>query len=331
MSPGHRCLITGAAGFIGSYLAELLLGEGQEVYGTVHRHRRTPAHLRDRVHLIPCNLLERRQVAEAFKQARPAVVYHLAAQSLPLVSWERPAATFRANALGTLNVLQVARELTPDAVIVVAGSSAEYGSLAPEAVPVHENAPLLATSPYGISKVAADLLAGLFARAYGLHALCARPFFVTGPGKTGDVCSDIARGIAAVERGRQRTLRVGNLEAVRDFLDVRDAVRALHLLADKGGRGEAYNICSGQGRKISGVLSALLSMAVEPVPVVQDEQRLRPLDEPVVIGDNSRLRALGWQPEIALDETLSDVLAYWRALASETPSPKRRAGSAVRS
>jgi len=134
-----------------------------------------------------------------------------------------------------------------------------------------------------------------------------------------------------VERGRERTLRVGNLEAVRDFLDVRDAVRALRLLADKGGRGEAYNICSGQGRKISGVLSALLSMAVEPVPVVQDEQRLRPLDEPVVIGDNSRLRALGWQPQITLEETLSDVLAYWRALEAEAASPPgRRARSAVR-
>lgn len=327
MPPLNRCLITGIAGLMGSHLAELLLEEGALVFGTVHRQTGTIDHLRDRLTLLPCDLLDREQVEAAVARARPRVVYHLAAQSLPSRSWREPGFTFRVNVLGTLNLLEAVRALSPKAAVVAAGSSAEYGLVPPDELPIQEERPLLPLTPYGVSKVAADLLARLYARAHGLRVVRVRPFFVTGPRKRGDVCSDFARGIAAVERGEAPTLKVGNLEPVRDFLDVRDAARALVLLAERGEPGEVYNLCSGVGRRVGEVLEVLLRLARRPVPVEGDPARLRPLDEPVVVGDNSRLRALGWRPRLPLERTLADMLDYWRRAPRAAPVPGGRAGA----
>lgn len=312
-------LITGVGGFLGSHLAEFLLAEAISVYGTVHKDARNVEYLKDKLTLLPCDILDRQQVEAAIAEAQPEVVYHLAAQSLPVLSWRHPEATLRVNVLGTLSLLEAVRKAGIDPTMVVACSSAEYGFSASDKIPIKEEEALHAASPYGISKVAVDLLCHLYWRAYGIRMVRVRPFFVIGPRKAGDVCSEFAQGIVAVERGHHEDLKVGTLEPVRDFLDVQDAVRALWLLAQKGSPGEVYNLCTGRGYKVRGILELLVAMAEKPIPIRQDPQALRPVDEPVIIGDNSKLRALGWEPQIPFEKTLADILHYWREKLDEAP------------
>lgn len=307
-----QCLITGVSGFLGSYLAELALAQGWDVYGTVRSDPGNVLHLEGKVHLVRCDILDRAQVEACVRAVQPGIVFHLAAQSLPALSWQDPDLTFRVNVFGTRHVLEAVRAVAPEATVLLAGSSAEYGFIAPEEIPVRENRLLQPASPYGVSKVAADLLARLYWRTYSIKAIVVRPFFVIGPRKSADVCSDFARGIVAVERGDQQALNVGNLEAVRDFLDVHDAVRAFWLLASRGAPGDVYNVCSGGGHRVREVLEHLLMLANTPISVEPDASRMRPADEPVVIGDNTKLAALGWLPRVPLPQTLEEVLAYWR-------------------
>jgi GDP-mannose 4,6-dehydratase len=258
------CLITGIGGFLGSHLAEYILDQGWKVFETVHRDSPNISPIRDKVSPLRCDIQDRARVEGILRETRPDVVFHLAARSLPSPSWEEPEATFQVNALGTINLLEAVRKAGLDSVVVVAGSSSEYATT-PDQAPIREHHPLLPDSPYGASKAASSLLALLYHRAYQMRVIVARPFFVViGPRKVGDVCSDFARQVVAVERGRQPSLQVGNLEAVRDFLDVGDAVRALWLLARKGEPGGVYNVCSGTGTKVRSVLEMFLTMASRP-------------------------------------------------------------------
>jgi GDP-4-dehydro-6-deoxy-D-mannose reductase len=309
------CLITGIGGFLGSHLTDFLLTQGWEVAGVLRKDRRNVAHIRNGLVLFQGDILDKAQLEGVVRETRPNAIFHLAAQSLPSRSWQEPGDTFRANVLGTLNLLEAMRAAKLDPFLVVAGSSAEYGSSGPSEVPIKEDAPLRPSSPYGVSKVATTQLALLYGRAFQMRVVVARPFFVIGPRKSGDVCSDFARGVVAVEKGKQPSLNVGNLETVRDFLDVEDAVRALWLLVQKGVPGEVYNICSGAGHKIQTVLEALVDMGIRPIPIKSDPCRLRPVDQPVVVGDNSCLRALGWAPQVPLDQSLARILDYWRNLS----------------
>jgi GDP-4-dehydro-6-deoxy-D-mannose reductase len=309
------CLVTGVGGFLGSHLADFLLTQGWSVFGILRHDASNVAHIQDGVTLLRCDILNRELIESAVQEARPEAIFHLAAQSLPSVSWRDPEATFRVNILGTLNLLEAVRKARLDPMIVMAGSSAEYGLSTPEEIPIKEDVPLRPSSPYGVSKVAASLLALLYRHTFGMKVIVVRPFFVIGPRKTGDVCSDFARGIVAVEKGVRPFVRVGNLDTVRDFLDVQDAVRAFWLLAQEGTPGEVYNVSSGVGHRIQTVLEMLLSMASKPISVERDPARLRPMDAAVMVGDNSRLRALGWAPRVPLDQSLARILAYWRGAA----------------
>jgi GDP-4-dehydro-6-deoxy-D-mannose reductase len=283
------------------------------VTGILRQDSSNVAHIRHGLALFYCDALDKAQIEGIVREARPEAIFHLAAQSLPSRSWQEPEATFQVNVLGTLNLLGAVRAAELDPVVVVAGSSAEYEPSKPEEIPIKEDAPLRPASPYGVSKAATTLLALQYHRAFGMKVVVARPFFVIGPRKSGDACSDFARQVAAVERGEQPSLKVGNLEAVRDLLDVEDAVRALWLLLQRGVPGDVYNICSGTGQKIETVLEMLVSMSTRHIPIEPDPMRFRPVDEPVVVGDNSRLRALGWVPRVALDQSLARILEYWRA------------------
>ena len=307
-----RCLITGAGGFLGSYLAELMLEKGYAVHGAVHKDSRNLAHISDQMSLLPCDMLDKGQVKAAVLESRPQLIFHLAAQSLPFVSWKDPEHTLEANVLGTLHLLEAVRTSGIKPTILLAGSSAEYGFAAPNEVPIAETAPLHPASPYGVSKVAADLLGQLYARTYDLRVICLRPFFIIGPRKVDDVCSDFARGIVSIEAGRQAKLAVGNVEATRDFLDVADAIEACWLVAQSGKPGDVYNVCSGMGHSIREILDTLCSLATKPIPVELDPTRLRPSDEPIIVGDNRRLRRLGWSLHVPLAETLARILQYWR-------------------
>jgi GDP-4-dehydro-6-deoxy-D-mannose reductase len=309
------CLITGIGGFLGSHLAEFAVAQGWTVSGIHQSDSPNIEGIRHKVALFRSDILDRTQIENAVQKVRPDLVFHLAAQSSPSVSWTEPERTFHVNVLGTLNLLDAARAAGLKPVVVVAGSSAEYGFCQPEDIPIQEDKPLRPASPYGVSKVASSALALLYHRAFDMKVVVVRPFFVIGPRKTGDVCSSFAQGIVAVEREEQTSLNVGNLEAIRDFLDTEDAVRAFWLLAEKGVPGQTYNVCSGTGHKIGTVLEAFLRMGFRPIPVEHDPALLRTVDQPVVVGDNSRLRALGWMPRVPLNDSLSRILGYWRSQA----------------
>ncbi len=308
-----KCLVTGAEGFVGQYLVELLLRERQSVCALAYVPTAEMDALKSResLRLVYGNILDRAQLDELIREERPDAVFHLAAQSLPGLSWEKPELTFRVNILGTVGLLESLRSQKLSPVVVMACSSGEYAASA-DPSPISEDHALGPSTPYAVSKTAQDLIGRLYHEVQGLRVIRVRPFYLIGPRKRGDVSSDFARGIVAVERGTQVRLRVGNLEAVRDLLDVRDGAEALWLLAQKGGPGEVYNICSGRGYRVRDVLEMLKGFAKAPVSEYTDEALLRPLDEAVKIGDPAKLSALGWRPRHDIRETLKEVLAYWR-------------------
>jgi GDP-4-dehydro-6-deoxy-D-mannose reductase len=314
-----RALVTGAGGFIGSHLVELLARTGHAVTALVRRPGAPLPGAGPSVDLWTGDVLDADFVGRAVATARPDVVFHLAAQSLPVRSWTHVGDTMATNVMGSLNVLEAVREHARAAVVVVAGSSAEYP---PSSDPIPEDCSLMPSTPYGVSKVAQDHLARLYGQAHGLTIIRARPFFLIGPRKRADVCSDLARAVVAVERGERAELVVGNLAAVRDFVDVRDGVAAFSLLAERGRTGEAYNIASGAGHPIQDVLTTMKRLARIDVVERVDPARLRPLDEPVKVGNPQKLMALGWRPTRPLATTLADVLEYWRAANEPAPTPR---------
>lgn len=301
------CLVTGSSGFIGSHLVDHLLARGDSVIVL----QRRPGAARAGLTVVQGDVLDAELLLDLMCRYAPREVYHLAAQSLPGTSWLQPWPTHEINVNGTLNVLAAARALDEKPVVVVASSSSIYAQ-SPEGASLRETAPCVPASPYGISKLAADHLARLHADRYGMPVVRARPFFLIGPRKTGDVSSDWARNIVDIERGRAKELAVGNLEAVRDFLHVADGVAALAAIAAKGVAGEAYNIASGAGWKLTDLLQTLLAMARVRIEVRVDPARMRAVDERVKVGDAAKLRALGWRPRHSVEEALSDILQYWR-------------------
>jgi GDP-4-dehydro-6-deoxy-D-mannose reductase len=287
-------LVTGADGFVGAWLVEHLRSLGDDVVA---------ATLRD------FDIRDRSSVDRLVISAKPDRIFHLAAQSLPGVSWEMPAETFRVNIEGALNLLEAVRAAQLETVVVVAGSSSEYAS---SAEPIAETGPLEPLSPYAVSKMAVGHIVRLYAQRYGMQVVLVRPFFLVGPGKVGDVSSDFARRIVAVERGEATEVPVGRLDVVRDFLDVRDGAGAMAVAAERGVAGEAYNVCSGTGITLGDLLALFGRHARVPVRARQDPALLRPLDEPVKVGHPGKLRALGWSPSRSIAETAAEILEYWR-------------------
>ncbi len=314
-----RILITGITGFVGSHLAEFALAqEGVEVFGLRRWRSRTENidHILDRLHLVDCDLRDAASVAAAIDRIRPDRVFHLAAQSYVPTSWHAPSESFATNVLGQLNLLEALRKSGCEARVQVAGSSEEYGLVHRDEVPITEDNPLRPLSPYAVSKVAQDLLAWQYFRSYGTWVVRTRGFNHTGP-RRGEVfvVSNFAKQIAQIEAGtRPPVIRVGNLQAERDFLDVRDVVRAYWLALERGEAGEAYNIASGRAWRIRDVLDLLLSFSDARIEVEVDPDRLRPSDVELLLGDSSKFRAAtGWEPRIPFEQTARETLEYWRA------------------
>ena len=291
-----RTFVTGASGFVGTWLSRHLAACGDEVYP-----------LRDEF-----DIADEGAVGREAARAQPDVIYHLAGLTHVGRSWEAPAETFRVNALGTLVLLEVARKLEPRPRVIVVSSAEVYGITG--SVPVTEDAPLRPVTPYAASKVAAEYLGLQAFLGHGLEVVRVRPFNHVGPGQAESfVVAALARRVVEAERTGSAEIRVGNLTPARDFTDVRDVVRAYRLLAVQGVAGEVYNVCSGVALPITAVLDEIVSLAASPVVPVDDPTLARPVDLPLLVGDGSRLAALtGWKAEIPLRQTLVDVLAAAR-------------------
>ena len=314
-----RVLITGITGPVGSFLADYLLTLPDiEVHG-FKRWRSDPRpieHLRGRVTFHEGDIEDPFSVAHAVRRADPDRIYHLAAQSYPSESWDAPITTLRTNVEGTINLLEAVRQYCPQARVHIAGSSAEYGWVRPEDTPIAETHPLRPASPYGVSKVAAELTGLQYHDSYGLHVIVTRSFNHVGP-RQGDRCSiqTFCQQMAAIEAGRQEpVIFVGNLEARRDFTHTADVARALWLLLEHGQPGQVYNLCSGTATRIGDIVDLVRQHGRVPTEVCVDPARLRPSDEPVLLGDNRKLRAAtGWEPRIGIEQIVAELLEYWRA------------------
>jgi GDP-4-dehydro-6-deoxy-D-mannose reductase len=319
-----RVLITGITGPVGSFLADHLLTiPGLELHA-FKRWRSDPrpiAHLLGHVAIHEGDIEDAFAVDRAVAAVRPDRVFHLAAQSYPSASWEAPVHTMRANVEGTLNLLEALRRHAPAARVHIAGTSAQYGTVRPDEVPIREDRPMRPGSPYGVSKVAAELTGLQYHDNFGMHVLVTRSFNHVGP-RQGDRCSiqTFCRQMAAIELGLQEPLlHVGNLEPRRDFTHTRDVARALWLLIERGAPGEVYNLCSGRATRIGDIVAMVLERGRVPAEVRTDPARLRPSDEPVLQGDNRKLRAAtGWEPTVSIEQIVDELLEYWRArLAKE--------------
>jgi len=302
-------LVTGAAGFAGSHLVEHLTGSCELV---AWARGDPPADVAGLARWARVDLLDRVRVQREIAVLRPQVVYHCAGSSQVGTSWQHTARPLANNVLATHHLFDAVRRAGRQCRVLVTGSAAVY---APSTTPLREDDPLAPASPYAMSKLAQEQLALRALAEDGLDVVVARPFNHTGPRQRVDFAApSMARQIALIETGELPPLiRVGNLDAQRDRMDVRDTVRAYRLLIESGITGTVYNVASGIGRPIRGVLDALIERARVPVEVQLDLSRFRPQDTPVVIGDASRLRAAtGWTPAIPFDRTIDDLLAYWR-------------------
>lgn len=294
-----RAFLTGASGFVGSYLIAHLKACGDEVFC-----------LDDSVDLGATSASP--MLSAALAEATPDVIYHLAALTHVGRSWDDPTATMQVNIMGTLTVLEAARQSATVPRVLLVSSAEVYG--AGEGVAITEQSPLRPVTPYAASKVAAEFLGLEAFLGRGLEVVRARPFNHVGPGQgEAFVVSALARRIAEIERSGGGSIPVGNLAAARDFTDVRDVVRAYRLLAELGVAGEVYNVCSGDARTIQELFDILISNAAVPIRTHHDAELFRPIDVPVLIGDATKIAELcGWKPEIEIDETLAAVLEEWR-------------------
>lgn len=312
-----KALITGVTGFAGSHLTELLLNEDVEVHG-IQRWRSKSEnidHIKDRIQFHEADLLDAHSLYKVIDEVRPNYIFHLAAQSYVQSSWASPSNTLEVNIIGSVHLFEAVRKSELDIVIQIACSSEEYGKVLKDEIPIKETNPLRPLSPYAVSKLAMDYLGYQYFESYGMKIIRTRGFNHTGP-RRGDVFSEstFAKQIAEIEKGKKDpVVYVGNLDAERDYTDVRDMVRAYYLAVQKCVPGEVYNIASGTSWKIKDVLNLLLSMSRKKIKIVQDPTRMRPSDVEVLVGDASKFRKqTGWKPEIPFEQTMKDLLNYWR-------------------
>ena len=314
---GGLPLVTGAAGFAGGHLVEHLLESEPRVAAWAHGSAATSLPFSERILWTTVDVTDREAVVAALDATRPSAVYHCAGIADVHSTWSDSTTALRVNVIGTHNLLAALERLALDVPVLITGSALVYR---PSDSALSEDSPIGPASPYGVSKLAQELV-GLAARG---RVIVTRPFNHAGPRQApAYVTSSFARQIAEAEAGiREPVLEVGNLEARRDITDVRDTVRAYQLLMQKGQAGRPYNVCRGDAFRVGDLLEALVSQSKCAIEVRTDPARLRPNDMPVVLGDPSRLeRDTGWKPHIPIEQTLRDLLDYWRQIVSSKDLP----------
>ncbi|MFX1257896.1 MAG: GDP-mannose 4,6-dehydratase [Promethearchaeota archaeon] len=316
----RRALITGITGFVGSHLAEFLLEKEVEVFGS-YRWRSPKLnieHIIGRINLVNCELLDASSVMNCIKKVKPDVIFHLAAQSYVPVSFDEPAVTLETNIIGTLNILEAVRKLKLDPIIHICSSSEVYGDVKVDEIPIKETNHFKPASPYAVSKVGEDMISLQYFLSYGIKTIRSRMFTHTGP-RRGEVfvVSAFAKQIAAIELGlKEPIIKVGNLESIRTFMDVRDAVNAYWLLVKYCKPGEVYNIGGDRTMKIGEMLDLLLELSPmkDKIKIEVDPDLLRPSDVSLQIPCIDKfVKETNWKAKIPFEKTLKDILDYWRS------------------
>jgi GDP-4-dehydro-6-deoxy-D-mannose reductase len=316
-------MITGAAGFIGGFLAKHCTDAGSQVLGIDIVE---PQHGRAAGEFKLCDVRDSARLSGLISKFRPQRIFHLAAQSQPVVSLKQPLETIDANVGGTISLFESLRATGVMPVVIVACSSAEYGPVAERDSPIQEDHPLNPLHPYGVSKVAQDLLAAQYFANYAIPAIRIRIFKTTGPGKLDEVCSDLAKRAVEIELGiRPPLMPVGNLTNRRSIVDVRDLVLALWLSVERCVIGEVYNLGGDDVYSVQEVVEAIRTQLTIPFTVEQRRELMRSCDEPITVGDNAKFRnCCAWKPQIRLAITLRDMLQWWRARLAGVAVPGSR-------
>ncbi|HSW89130.1 MAG TPA: GDP-mannose 4,6-dehydratase [Candidatus Saccharimonadales bacterium] len=313
-----KILITGASGFVGGHLAEhLVTFPDYEIHGTyLSDESLQQSPVKEKITFHKTDLQDKEQIENLIHEVKPDWIFHLAAQANVFTSFKDPVQTFHANIDSQVYLLEAVRNANLSATrVLIVGSSEEYGYVKPNELPINETTPLRPANPYSVSKIAQDYLAMQYSISYKMPLVRVRPFNHIGiRQKTGFVVADFAKQITDIEKGNiAPVIKVGNLEAKRDFTDVRDMVRSYPLILEKGQPGEVYNIGSGVSHKIQEILDILLSFSSVKITTEVDQNKLRPSDVPEIVCDNTKItQTTGWKPEIPLEQTLKDILDYWR-------------------
>ena len=300
-----KALITGSAGFYGKHLCAELEENGYDVIR---------CDLKAENDIISMDIMNSDMVLDIISKHRPDVLVNMAGQANVGLSWKKPQLTVQLNTIGLINILEAVKIVNPKMRVIAIGSSDEYGNLKERGANVVEEMPVSPMTPYAISKQAQEQFALLYNKNFGMNVCMVRQFNLGGAGQAkGFMISDFASGIVEIERGRREYLSVGNLESARDFTHVKDACRAIRLIAEKGHTGEVYNICSGSTHTAQEVLDKLISTSKAQIEVRQDPARMRPSDTPVVCGNHEKLTAhTGWIPELTLEDIVKEVIVFWR-------------------
>jgi GDP-4-dehydro-6-deoxy-D-mannose reductase len=304
--------ITGATGFVGCYLREYLNSPEHRIWGSAYPDVPEKS---SEGQIFYLDIRSEKDVFKCIQEIKPDWIFHLAAVSNVRHSWNMRKETLETNIIGTQNVFEGIREFSPKARVLFVSSSDIYGTRSPSGEPLTEKEEVVAMNPYAYSKWSAELLGEFYTRVENLDILIARPFPHTGPGQSADfVCSDWAHQIARIEKGLDEpVIKVGNVSIERDFTDVRDVVRAYAMLMQKGRTGEVYNVCSGRFYSLESILEQLLSFTQKEIKVRMDSQKLRKMDILRLVGDSSKIKqAISWEPKIPMEQSLQDLLEYWR-------------------
>ena len=300
-----KALITGGKGFVGTHLGAELEANGYEV---------VRCDIVGGDDIVTMDIMNPEMILDVLNTYEPDVLVNMAGQANVGLSWKKPQLTVQLNTIGPINILEAIRVFNPRMRVIIVGSSDEYGSLKEQGTNVTESIPVNPITPFAISKQAQELFAQLYNRSYGMNIYMIRLFNLGGWGQEkGYMISDFASGIAEIEAEKKEYMSVGNLESARDFTHVKDACRAIRLIIEKGYVGEVYNVSSGTTYKAREILNRLLALTEKEIKVVQNPDRIRPSDTPVVCGSHDKLtRHTGWKPEKSIDEILMDALNYWR-------------------
>ncbi len=309
-----KILITGCSGFLAHYLIDVLLQENDnQVYGLTE----VPDFRSDRIKVFNIDIRERNKLVDVVIKVQPSIIFHLAAITNVGFSWKNRVSTYEVNFIGSANLMEAVADHCPGCRLVLMSSAELYGENKKERI--DEETPVIVKNPYSLSKYAMELAANLYMMSNNpsenLDIIKLRSFNFTGPGQDKKfVTSDFSSQIAAIEKGRHEPkMKVGNLSAIRDFSDVRDTARYLHVIGQKGESGAIYNVCSGNAYSIQEILNRLLSLTEKEIKVESEKSKIRPTDIPRLVGDPSKIKKeFGLVPQYNIEQTLQDMLDYWR-------------------